>query len=1158
MSGRVWRTVFTGTPRRRRSRVIRSLALATAVFACDPAGYAALARGPEEGRPALSEASTILLDVAPPHRSPVVTPPKPAFPVGVCVGNHRATPILDRSRSVPTTDPTTCVDLTPKVGFLKVSSLPQPLKTAVLAGGGAPLHLTDSLLLYVPPASPDGKRRITLTGDPACKPDACVTDMECGKPTAEKCPLPNPTACAAKIAVSGGAPISLAQTALSVDLQGTGQLTQKSYGGVVIAATEITISGPVRTGGNNLVLVAQVLKSQNGASIDASALRGDIEKAPRAGGLLIIAADTVEAAGLGLSSNGAPGGLPRTKLPSGVRVHPDCENLGPNLENNTTCFACLGTVPVTPAKPADCNFGDRTIGVDRKMSHCLSHTAMSYPAGVATINETFNPATLPASVASGDADGRAPSGGDGGPPGGVTVLLRSNPHAINGGTGGGYGASGLEGYKVYDHWSGLGCGTPFNCIADPDQRSWSVKPGLSGATPPFNGWSYLPNEYPKSFASEPLFAQLLALVADEFVIADEARQLAEQSYRGGDLATAKTQYQRVLDELGPEAVVPCSLYHRFRSLTAEATGKLGQIAGSLDFLGRGSKWAPATPPDILHEQVQSRLEETTALALDLKVNALLSISSAALAGQIGLYMNKADGELAQLELDQNSIHAREMQAQMEAVAAHEARAEAQLTFIQSQLDSYLKAVGAQQAADIAPTLTALGTLASAAGTFFSAAKTAVTSAATVSALGSAALGAAGAAVAVGVAIKAVVDSLNKLSGPDWTCAADATCTAFVQQLSQAQSEVYASQLALEAADLAVKGQQADDKLFEARREASREVVRSLQANKYIVADFNALARAGQALCRYGHLEVDQAVGEEQAFKRAAALWDAPTPAKNAEYGGAGANYAYDFNQLINPKCKATNCTLWGDFNNFTAVRNMNQAPNPATSYFVGLDATAAQALAAILKQPVNVPVFVPVPGDPGVGTKTIVRRSEIVINLVKTAAGQFLAAGASNDAAVQDGVPVGPLILNGLDLSSSASVQVLGLEAWGDANGQPLRQDFPWHVSRPSTEHYTTQILPPGALDLDATIPAGRTLDSGLLVDTMSWDSQSTHFVLSNCCDINANPYARPESIEKGWTLWVPICAQNHPPDQSCASEAEVDALTALHLVAHLRSRASN
>ncbi len=139
----------------------------------------------------------------------------------------QAAPIIDRRRTTPTVDPLTCFDLTPTVALVKVSDLPSsirsrlPAKSAAGKGllfGGGPIFseiprraarrrarkawrrftrrffgLTsspadDSMLLYVPPMDENGRRTVTLAGDPSCDPDPCPSNVQCGDPTEEKCP----------------------------------------------------------------------------------------------------------------------------------------------------------------------------------------------------------------------------------------------------------------------------------------------------------------------------------------------------------------------------------------------------------------------------------------------------------------------------------------------------------------------------------------------------------------------------------------------------------------------------------------------------------------------------------------------------------------------------------------------------------------------------------------------------------------------------------------------------------------------------------------------------------------------------------------------------------------------------------------------------------
>ena len=82
----------------------------------------------------------------------------------------------------------------------------------------------------------------------------------------------------------------------------------------------------------------------------------------------------------------------------------------------------------------------------------------------------------------------------------------------------------------------------------------------------------------------------------------------------------------------------------------------------------------------------------------------------------------------------------------------------------------------------------------------------------------------------------------------------------------------------------------------------------------------------------------------------------------------------------------------------------------------------------------------------------------------------------------------------------------------------------------------TTELL------FDVDIPLGRSLDDGLLVDELAYDSidwGASIYARELCCDA-LDPLSRPESLRKPWKLWVPVCEALETPGQTCASEAEL------------------
>ena len=343
---------------------------------------------------------------------------------------------------------------------------------------------------------------------------------------------------------------------------------------------------------------------------------------------------------------------------------------------------------------------------------------------------------------------------------------------------------------------------------------------------------------------------------------------------------------------------------------------------------------------------------------------------------------------------------------------------------------------------------------------------------------------------------------------------------------------------------------ATGKLFDARRQAFRDAVTTLRQNQFQVRSFDKVARAGQALCRYGRLLVDDAAADLFMLKRAAALWDVPPPVANAgAYDGDGANYGYDFNQLLTEQCKAADCTLWGEYNQFLTERLNHVVPNATAIYLGTVTDGMANSVAGLLHDTVEIERF-----DDN-GQPFTEKRAEIQLGLFESAVGTSLGV-CPTLRALEQGAPGGPTPLNAVDFAERGAIQVHRIQVSGKTTqGQPLRLDFPFRLSRPSTERYVTELSPPGELTADVAIPVGRSLDDGQLLDELQHDISSNQFVYEPCCDTVANPVARPELLGKPWTLWIPICGDRESPSQACASPAEVQDIAEIQIVIDLRYR---
>jgi hypothetical protein len=399
-------------------------------------------------------------------------------------------------------------------------------------------------------------------------------------------------------------------------------------------------------------------------------------------------------------------------------------------------------------------------------------------------------------------------------------------------------------------------------------------------------------------------------------------------------------------------------------------------------------------------------------------------------------------------------------------------------------------------------------------------------------------------VALAKAGKSLYDSLDKvaslMSGSDFVCTDDPKCKALTYDIAQARVELYASNQAVGAAIYAVQAAKADQALFEARRALAKDIAQIYQGNHFEVRDYDALSRAGRYLCQYGRLVTDSAAADLHAFKRSAAGWDVPTPSvEQSEYDGTGGRYDFDFLSFLKSDCKSLNCTLWGDYVQFLAARLQQGPPNSAKVSIGGSVGEQGQALAALLHNP-------PVPGP----------RVEFAFGLMQVAnatGGATIAFGARPTPFALDhgAVAIAPVFATlSFEKIYATQLRSVTLRAY-DASNQPVRTDFPFRVSRPSSERYVTQLTPSTELDLEVAVPAGRELDGGQLLDRLSFDQGAGGFHLELCCD-GGNKWARPEALLKSWTLWVPLCEAGAAPSQECAGSEELAAIQRVELEAQV------
>lgn len=190
------------------------------------------------------------------------------------------------------------------------------------------------------------------------------------------------------------------------------------------------------------------------------------------------------------------------------------------------------------------------------------------------------------------------------------------------------------------------------------------------------------------FPADPWLAPLIVQVAHEFVVAEEYLYLADEAYRVGANEEALAGYKHALEFIGDWADYPCAVRNRYRALRGEAEARLVQLRAGLDYMGRAADWAPHTPPDKLEAIVLSKLQHATAVAIDLKLNALVSMAAASQQAAIAEALNAADGDMAQLEQSVVDAHLKEKESRVDELTVYVLQAEAQIPILEAELLAY--------------------------------------------------------------------------------------------------------------------------------------------------------------------------------------------------------------------------------------------------------------------------------------------------------------------------------------------------------------------------------------------------------------------------------------------------------------------------------------
>lgn len=1047
--------------------------------------------------------------------------PRPPLPPVFPTCSLRAEPRVLIDRSSPSIDPSTCVDRTPKVALVRVNQLPLRLRNVLVAGGArGPFAMSDQILLYVPGADAGGRRVLELSDTTADTLDPCPARVTKGHPTEEKCPAPS----AADVERSatklpGGTAttaISLASTQIAGKLA-TGASVEK-YRGVLVVADQVNLTGTVRTRGNDLFIVAETVHvNGSSAGIDMSPPRAPSGLGAIAAGKLVVAAGTVEGGTLGLYSVGGAGPLPRSTN-GGITVHYDCDayvNGNPAAVSNPGCWPCGGTA--TPFETPD--DGAFTFWAKPSDKRCAS---VAYPAPPAGFPDSFYT--------------KAPSGSPGGSAGEIAVLADTTaaPVLFNRNTG--RGSHGLERYQLHwDDWSNCGS-TPW-CVGTDRWLEVPAGDSFDGLVCTPNGCSqtassgsitYRNTGTPSDFTGGARdVTTMMAWIADELLAPSARIAAADAKYRAGDSAGARALYDQALASLGTNAdEFPCTLANQYASLSARAHGEIAQIDAGLDFGGLAPTVAPFKSPTALEPIVKSELAHVTSVATDLNLKALLAYASTSQAAAIGANMNAADGDLADKEAAVNAYALAEKQARVAELQTYAGAADADLSSLTKRYEMYLSSKAVSPLSDIFSKIKDVATKAVAVGKDIAGL---VASSGATAFIGGAAGTASDAAD--------LYSSLDKLfSAPTpFDCNADLTCLAFKNDIVQAKARAAAIQQAATGAKIAVAGQQAASSLFEARRQASRDVARTLASSGFTVDDPSKLPRAAKYLCEYGGYLADEAARTLYEFQRASALWDVPSPTEDATlYGGSGGKYSFGFAPLFDSSCTPPACSLWGTLDAFEKARS--GPPNLATLYLGTADVPTAQRIGALLRA-------APASSDKRVAIELGLFRDSSQLRFgVRPALG---ARPVGADGTIFDGAST---------FGTKWAVQLLGLQVHARASdGSPVRATFPFRLSRPASDTFVSDLASGHTISFAMQKLPTLELDGGrwLTRPTATTDGGFDFRIV----DVHtpAESVEHPESLMKTWTLWVPVCGAGESPSAACATSAEIAAIDRLEITAPIR-----
>jgi hypothetical protein len=1043
----------------------------------------------------------------------------PTFPIPLlCPG--RPKPNVQLGYATPAIDPTTCIDRTPKVATVRVRDLPARISTPLRASGIDPMS---TMLLYMPAADPSGHRVVDLREFRAgCDPDPCPGSALGGRPTEERCRPPSPLACTGMLQGYGAASIDLGNPqAGGVD----------HPAGVLIVANEVDVTGHVMTAGQNVVILTRNLRGMTpGSSIDVTPVRPRNGVGAPRGGQIIVAAETVNGQPITLTSNGAPGALPRSSmdLPGGGTrgIHWDCDDYGlmsldPGATGgfmNPRCFGCahLGGKPSSAAAASyqlDPG-GSGACYTNYRDYQVASDGSCGVPSGrLLWARQDYYSYPLPPVF-----QAHAPDGAPGGPVGSITILAHDSQVATGGSLSMGRGSHGLDGYNLTIPGVGGEC---FNYSSDthiavPAGTSYD---GYASWTPAGRA-AHAPSDFPGG--PNELYL-MMAWASDEMVVQQELVEAATRAYRRNDRVTARALYQQALDALGSdELAYPCTLTASWDAIANEARGRIALIDAGMDFGGNRPELAPFATPTALLPILRSEIAHIAAVATDLKLNAILTLTSTDLKAQVADAKALADGDLAAKEATVNSLAAGEAAAKLEEARVNADAAVDEITYLSGRLIAYYTGL-IPPADDFWKTLEDLGS------------KGGALAGAVVTLAGSTTMGNFVAAAKAGYDVYQAIDKLDDQLTPHG-CDDDATCKAYRQELMQARAHATAASYALQAASLAVQVQAADAALFEAKRAHSRDLLTILRSDgRMVVDDPVKVSRAVKYACEYGAYLEDQAASTFMQHQRASAMWDVPDQTSDTSfYGGAGGDYSYAFNDLFTTSCASSLCSLWGRLDAFVKKRLELAVPPSARVLYLGGDsAPVAAQLAAWL-------------GGAGGTPATPGGRASFDFGLFGRGAGARFGArpaGATGDASVVDAT----------SFADKWAVQVLDVTVVARTRaGASVRSTFPFRLSRPDSESYVNGT---GGHALALTMASKPYLerDHGQLLGyPTSAVSGSFAFRVVNV-DTPADVVEHPESLAKAWQVWVPVCAAGASGSAACATSAELADLGAVEVQVHVR-----